>query len=190
MYYWGMQYPDLSDSLHAARSLLGCELVHQSPEGVTAGVIVETEAYDMHDPASHSFGGLRKRNAPMYQSAGTVYVYFIYGIHYCVNIVTGPKGHGQAVLIRALQPTGGLSLMQARRHTKATNNLTNGPAKLAQAMGISAPLNGSMLGKGPLTIRPAIATGEVVETTRIGISKAADKPWRFYLKGNPFVSKL
>ncbi|HTE58000.1 MAG TPA: DNA-3-methyladenine glycosylase [Verrucomicrobiae bacterium] len=183
-------HPDLTDSLRAARSLLGYELVHQTPESVTAGIIVETEAYDMHDPASHSFGGVRRRNAPMYQAAGTVYVYLIYGIHYCVNIVTGPEGHGQAVLIRALQPTQGIPLMQVRRRAQTAQNLTNGPAKAAQALGITAALNGSTLGGGPLSIRPGVAVDEIVETTRVGISRAVDKPWRFYIRDNPYVSRF
>lgn len=180
--------PDLSDALIAARSLLGWKLVHDSPGGRTAGYIVETEAYDMDDPASHSFGGLKGRNAPMYESAGTIYVYFTYGMHFCVNIVTGPKGHGQAVLIRSLEPVEGIGLMQRRRGTEDERNLTNGPAKLAQAMGITKELNGLTLGE-ELRLEPGIEVHEIVQATRVGISKAVDQPWRFYIAHNTFASK-
>jgi DNA-3-methyladenine glycosylase len=181
--------PDLSDSLTAARDLLGWRLVHKSPEGITSGYIVETEAYDMADPASHAYGGMRVRNAPMYESAGMVYVYFIYGVHYCMNIVTGPKGHGQAVLIRALEPIEGIELMKKRRGIENERLLTNGPAKLAQALGIGPRQNGVRLEENGLYLEPGIEVSEVVQTTRIGISKAVDHPWRFYIAGNDFISK-
>jgi len=183
-----MNQPDLSSSLMAARDLLGWKLVHDTPEGRTAGYIVETEAYDMHDPASHSFGGLRARNAPMYEAAGTIYVYLIYGMHRCVNIVTGPQGHGQAVLIRALEPTEGLDFMKKQRDTQNEKLLTNGPAKLVQAMSITGDLNGKKLGDH-LHLEPGIEVRKVVQTTRVGISKAVDQPWRFYIAGNPHVSR-
>lgn len=184
-----MNQPDLSDSLTGARSLLGWKLVHESPEGITSGYIVETESYDMHDPASHAYGGPRKRNAAMYEAAGTVYVYFTYGMHYCMNIVTGEKGHGQGVLIRALQPLEGIELMQQRRGLTDERQLTNGPAKLAQAMGITMEHGGMKVGAGALRLEPGIDVHEVVQTTRIGISKAVDQPWRFYVAHNAYVSK-
>jgi DNA-3-methyladenine glycosylase len=180
--------PDLSSSLEAAKSLLGWKLVHETDEGVASGYIVETEAYDMEDPASHSFGGMRGRNVPMYQEAGTIYVYFTYGMHYCVNIVTGPKDYGQAVLIRALQPLDGISLMKERRGISDENNLTNGPAKLVQALGISKHANGTKLG-GRIRLEPGFLPEKIVQTTRIGITKAVDQQWRFYVAGNHFVSK-
>ena len=181
--------PDLTNSLIAARSLLGWELVHQSSEGITAGYIVETEAYTQEDPASHAFGGKKMANAAMFEPAGTVYVYFTYGMHYCVNIVTGPKDHGEGVLIRALQPTAGIELMQLRRRTQHLLNLCSGPAKLVQAMGITRLHGGTNLNKGSLSLKPGFKPEEIIQTARIGVSKAADQPWRFYLAGNPFVSK-
>lgn len=184
-----MSLPDLSDSLASARNLLGWKLVYASSEGVTSGYIVETEAYDMHDPASHAYGGVRPRNAVMYEAAGTVYVYFTYGMHYCMNIVTGKEGHGQGVLIRALQPLEGLELMKKRRGVVDERRLTNGPAKLAQAMGITRAQGGAKLGEGTLRLEQGIEVHEIVQTTRIGISKAVDQPWRFYAAHNPYVSK-
>ena len=119
--------PDLSNSLSAAKNLLGWTLIHLLPEGDIGGIIIETEAYAEDDEASHSFRGVTKRTFPMFEEAGTLYMYFIYGMHWCFNIVTGTKGHGEAVLIRALMPTIGLDLMQQNRITKDINRLTNGP---------------------------------------------------------------
>lgn len=182
--------PDLSDSLAAAKDLLGWKLVYESPEGRTAGYIVETEAYSQEDPASHAFGGKRVANAALFEPAGTVYVYFTYGMHYCFNIATGVKDHGEGVLIRALQPTDGLDLMKMRRNTYDEKNLCNGPAKLVQAMGITKLHGGTRLNEGVIRLQPGIAPELVVQTTRIGISKAVDQPWRFYIADNPFVSRL
>jgi len=180
--------PDLTNCLIAAKDLLGWKLVHESPEGKTSGYIVETEAYDMSEPASHAFGGMRTRNAPMYQEAGTIYVYFIYGMHYCMNIVTGPKGQGQAVLIRAIEPVEGLELMQNRRGA-AGRNLTNGPGKLVQAMGIEKSANGTPLKPGHIYLESGIQPQGIMQTARVGISKAVEHPWRFYITGNAYVSK-
>lgn len=180
--------PDLSDALSAARGLLGWKLVHDTPEGRTSGYIVETEAYDMHDPASHAYGGMRGRNVSMYGQAGTIYVYFTYGMHYCVNIVTGPEGNGQAVLLRALEPLSGLELMRQRRVTKNEHLLANGPAKLVQAMGITMAQNNTRLG-GQLRLEPGFDVDNVVVTSRVGIGKAIDRPWRFYVAGSRYVSK-
>lgn len=181
--------PDLSDALTAAKSLLGYKLVHDSVEGRTVGYIVETEAYTMEDPASHTFGGPTKRNAAMFEKSGTIYVYFTYGMHFCVNIVTGGRSRGQAVLIRALEPVEGVELMQKRRGLPDISKLTNGPAKLVQAMGITREHYGSHLSKGPLLLEPGIKPAKIIQTTRVGIKKAIDKPWRFYIKDNPYVSK-
>lgn len=180
--------PDLSHAITAAPALLGWLLVHDSPEGRTAGYIAETEAYTMEDPASHAYGGPRQRNAAMFETAGTVYVYFTYGMHYCVNIVTGQKGHGQGVLIRALEPVQGLELMKRRRGLSDERQLCNGPAKLVQAMGISKEHGGTRLGDS-LRLEPGISPQQVIQTTRVGISKAVDQPWRFYIADNPFVSR-
>lgn len=182
--------PDLTDAAGAAKILLGWKLVHESEEGVTEGIIVETEAYHQDDPASHTYRGRTKRNAGMFESAGIAYVYFTYGMHYCFNIVTGSKGVGQAVLVRALEPTGGLELMKHRRQQDSVRLLTNGPAKLSQAMGITAEHYGNNLfdGRG-LYLKPGLQPTDIVTATRIGISRAADIPWRFYIDGNAFVSK-
>lgn len=181
--------PDLSNALTAAPALLGYKLVHDSPQGRTAGYIVETEAYTMEDPASHTYGGPTKRNAAMFASAGTIYVYFTYGMHYCVNIVTGELGHGQAVLIRALEPVEGIELMQKRRGLSDGRQLTNGPAKLVQALAIGKQHYGSDIQTGPISLEPGIKPTEIVQTTRIGIKKAIDQPWRFYIADNSYVSK-
>lgn len=187
------------DTLTLSQQLLGCELVHNSPEGTTAGIIVETEAYLTGDPACHAYRRKTARNAAMFGPAGTLYVYLIYGFYYCVNIVTGPEGVGEAVLIRALEPTEGLELMGERRNLDPTTKLglrglTSGPGKLVIAMGISRDHNFFPLTKAgsgsPVFIRPRVQEDfEMVTTTRIGITQGADLPYRFYVKGNRFVSK-
>jgi DNA-3-methyladenine glycosylase len=183
-----MDMPDLSDAIAAARQLIGWKLVTSSPEGITAGIIVETEAYVMSDPASHAFGGPKQRNLPMFKDAGTIYVYFTYGMHYCVNIVTGSSGDGQAVLIRALQPTEGMELMMARRNINNPLQLASGPAKLTQALGITIADNDQQLG-GHIRIEPGIQVDGIVATTRVGISKNVEKDWRFFVENNPYISK-
>lgn len=190
------------NTLILAQKLLGCRLVHDSPEGQTAGMIVETEAYLTNDPACHAYRKKTNRNAAMFGMAGTVYVYQIYGMHYCVNIVSAEEGRGEAVLIRALEPTEGIELMGVRRNRRTNNQairqsafdvryLCNGPAKLVQAMGISIPKhNGSSLIDGSLYLLPNLADDfEIITTTRIGITQGADLPYRFYIKGNAFVSR-
>lgn len=183
--------PDLSDSVAAAKNLLGWKLVHNSPDGLTSGYIVETEAYTMEDPASHAFMGPTARNAAMFDEAGTIYIYFTYGMHYCVNIVTGPAGHGQGVLLRAIEPVDGIDIMKRRRGVESMVQLTNGPAKLVQAMGITKPDHyGKHITKGGLYLEPGFVPHQIVQTTRVGIKKAVDQPWRFYISGSQFVSKL
>lgn len=179
----------LTDALDAAQRLLGYKLVHDSPEGKTAGIIVETEAYTAEDQASHTFRGKTARNSVMFGPAGFAYVYFTYGMHHCFNIVTGPKNSGQAVLVRALEPLEGIELMKKRRGRGGPLKLTNGPAKLVQAMGITKAHNGANLLGGSLRIEPFIKPVDIVQTTRIGIKKAIGRPWRFYIKDNPYVSK-
>ncbi|MFN4145895.1 MAG: DNA-3-methyladenine glycosylase [Runella sp.] len=182
-------------TLSMAKALLGSILVHESPCGRMAGQIVETEAYLTDDPACHAYRRQTKRNAAMFGPAGTVYVYQIYGIHYCVNIVANQQGIGEAVLIRALAPIEGIDIMQQLRGQNIPlHGLCNGPAKLVQAMGISLKAhNGSSLMTGPLSIyKPTneiIPSSEIVVTTRIGISQGAELLYRFYLKNNPFVSR-
>lgn len=182
--------PDLSYALTAAPALLGWKFIHNSPEGITAGYIVETECYMASDAASHSYRGKTSRTEIMFGPAGHLYVYFTYGMHYCVNIVTGIDGSGEAVLIRALQPISGLELMHKRRGNISDIQLTNGPAKLTQAMGITRDHNGKTLfGNGPFSLLPGVNPGKIVQTTRIGISRELEKPWRFYIADNPFISK-
>lgn len=187
------------DTLTLAQRLLGCVLMHESDQGTTAGMIVETEAYLTDDPACHAYRKKTKRNAAMFGPAGTVYVYQIYGMHYCVNIASAEEGVGEAVLIRALEPTEGIELMEKRRNLKeirhssfAPRHLCNGPAKLVQAMGISiVQHNGSSLITGDLSVLPPQKEEvfEIVTTTRIGITQGADLPYRFYVKGSRFVSR-
>jgi DNA-3-methyladenine glycosylase len=181
------------DSLAAAPLLLGCYLVRETPAGRLKVRIVETEAYHQDDPASHSFRGLTPRTAPMFQAGGRLYVYFTYGMHYCLNIVTGPAGTGEAVLIRAAEPLEGIDIMRANRGIEDTKNLTNGPGKLAQALGIfDTSLSGKTLNKSSISLEvPAgkARKADIITGPRIGITKAAEQPWRFYIKANPFVSK-
>jgi DNA-3-methyladenine glycosylase len=157
----------------------------------TAGRIVEVEAYHgPEDPASHAYRGLTKRTAPMFEAGGTIYVYLSYGIHTCVNITTGPAGEGQAVLIRALEPTRGLDIIAARRGTAVPRLLASGPGRVTQALGISLELSGSKLGD-VLSLNPPVtpvAPSEIASGPRVGITKAAGHPWRFALRHNPFVS--
>jgi DNA-3-methyladenine glycosylase len=181
-------------SIKAAPLLLGCVLSRNTPEGLLRVKIVETEAYHQDDLASHSFAGLTNRTAPMFAEGGHIYVYFTYGMHYCVNIVVGKKGVGQAVLLRAGEPLEGTEIMKKHRGVDDVRNLTNGPAKLCQALGIiSTELSGKKL--GPKTLELQLPQKEIDQTdisisTRVGIKKATEQPWRFYLKGNLFVSKL
>jgi len=180
-------------SLEAAPRLLGCHLVRQTPHGTIKVRIVETEAYHQDDPASHSFRGITKRTAPMFQAGGRLYIYFTYGMHYAINIVTGPAGRGEGVLIRAAEPLAGVKIMQTNRGIRDINKLTNGPGKLAQALVIfDTSLSGQILNKSSILLRPGepLKDEEIVAAPRIGITKAADRPWRFYIKDNPFVSRV
>ena len=171
-----------------ARHLVGVTLL---VDGV-GGRIVETEAYDWDDPASHSFRGPTARNASMFGSPGRAYVYRSYGIHWCLNFVCREKGHGAAVLIRAIEPTMGLERMRERRGLDEVRLLCAGPGRIAQALGIDVGFNGKSLDAPPfLLIAPADGEPEVVVDAgpRIGISKAVDIPWRFGEKGSRFLSK-
>jgi len=171
-----------------AQHLIGVTLL---VDGV-GGRIVETEAYDRDDPASHSFSGPTSRNASMFGSPGRAYVYRSYGIHWCLNIVCREKGHGAAVLIRAIEPTIGLDRMRERRGLDEARLLCAGPGRVAQALGIDVGFNGKPVDQPPfLLIAPADGEPEVVIDVgpRIGISKAKDVPWRFGEKGSRFLSK-
>jgi DNA-3-methyladenine glycosylase len=185
------EFYEKHDTLTLAKQLLGCTLVHESQEGPTSGIIVETEAYLQNDPACHAYRKKSARNAPMFESAGIVYVYLIYGLHHCFNIVSGVAGIGEAVLIRALEPIDGIELMQKRRKTKDLRNLCSGPAKLVQAMGITHDFNFLAIdSKNFYCIFPQTTDYQIVTTTRIGITQGVDLPYRFYLEGNRFVSRI
>lgn len=181
------------DTEHVSRELLGCVLECTTPEGKASGIIVETEAYiGEHDPACHAAAGRTKRTDPLYGRPGIAYVYFIYGMYWCVNAVTRAEGLPSAVLIRALEPLAGIDLMRTRRGSRrADRELTNGPGKLCIALGIGAQHNGASLQRGWLVIREGerVADRDVFVAPRIGIKKAADWPLRWFVRGNAFVSK-
>lgn len=173
-----------------AKKLLGCEFEREI-DGHTVRVrIVETESYDQDDEASHAFGGERRRNATMFKASGHLYVYFVYGMHYCCNVVTGPAGYGSGVLIRAVEPVVGKEVLEQRRGI-AGSNATNGPAKTCAALGIDLGMNGHDLHQSPMklfagTLRP---NETIVASPRVGISKARDAHRRFYIDHNPYVSR-
>ena len=178
-----MQIPKLIDSLSGARELLGWELVRHTPEGDIGGIIIETEAYHQDDEASHSFRGETKRTAPMFKSAGHLYVYFTYGMHWCLNIVTGPAGSGQGVLLRSLYPTRGIDLMAKNRRTNVFKRLTPGPATITQALAVPPSYSGQFITDTSLElIPPQKAVANIKTSPRIGISKAVNKPWRFFIE--------
>lgn len=181
-----------------APRLLGHWLVRRTPEGYCGGPIVETEAYLSDDPACHGAPGLTPRNRTMFGPPGRAYVYLIYGLHYCVNAVCRPENVAEAVLIRALEPAFGETWMHTQRAVKTTGRLTNGPAILCEAMNITRGLDGVdlcdaasdlFLAENPDVKKFRRGRGPVVTTTRIGITKAAALPLRFYLAGSTFVSK-
>lgn len=168
-----------------APDLVGCALL---VDGV-GGVIVEVERYQEDDPASHSFRGPTPRSAVMFGPPGRAYVYRSYGLHWCLNAVCERKGRGAAVLIRALAPTAGLELMRARRADVGDRFLCAGPGRLTRALAIDGDLNGASLCEGRVALHPRAAPVDVLAGPRIGISRAADLPWRFGLAGSPHLSR-
>jgi len=175
--------------VEAAAALVGCTITH----GECSGVIVETEAYHESEPACHAFAGLTPRTRTLFEAPGVAYVYRSYGIHALLNVVVEPAGVGAAVLIRALEPTGGIHLMAERRGREKLTDLCSGPGKLTQALGIGLDLNATPLLGGPIELgppspgpdgRPALVVGP-----RIGITRAIDLPWRFCAAGNRNVSR-
>ena len=174
--------------LEVAPDLIGCVVTH----GATSGLIVEVEAYHDSEPACHAFVGLTPRTEPLFGPPGQAYVYRSYGIHALLNAVCEPEGVGAAVLIRALEPLHGIDLMRARRRVAREEELCSGPGKLTQALGIGLDLNDtSLLGDGPVTLGPPPAgrpPPPVLTGPRIGITKAADLPWRF-AADSPYVSR-
>ena len=172
-------------SLEVAHDLIGCELL---VDGV-GGIVVECEAYAPHEPASHSYPGLTARNASMFGPAGRAYVYRSYGIHWLLNIVCGEfEGAAEAVLLRALEPTAGLETMHDRRGRESVLDLCRGPGRLGQALAIGPELDGEAIGAGRIELAIGKASGPVVQTPRIGITRAVDLPWRFLLADSPYVS--
>lgn len=195
-----LSFYEAYDTRSLAQKLLGCELVHNSPDGITSGIIVETEAYLQNDPACHAYQRRTARTEPMYAAPGTIYVYLIYGMYQCFNVVSQEEGCGEAVLIRALQPTRGIELMEMRRQNRkkvglqkpvALRELCRGPGKLVLAMGIDRSLhNGLSLTESNLYITPPIQTDiEINISKRIGITQGADLLYRYSVKNNLFVSK-
>lgn len=179
------------DTGRVARELLGKALVHHSSGGITAGIIVETEAYLQGDPACHAYRGMTPRNRAMFGPPGRAYIYFTYGMHYCFNVVTAAPGVGEAVLIRALEPLAGIELMRARRGRHNIRELCSGPARLVQAMGIDPGMYGHNLTERPLLlIRGSdIPEASTAVAARVGITAGAELPLRFYIKDSIYVSK-
>ncbi|MBX4196015.1 DNA-3-methyladenine glycosylase [Candidatus Pacearchaeota archaeon] len=175
-------------TIQVAKDMLGCYIVSESKEGRTVGKIVETEAYLSDDPGSHTFKGKTKRNEVMFGPPGRAYVYFIYGAHHCINIVTQKAGMGEAVLIRALEPISGIDIMKKRRGKEDIYELCSGPGKLVVALGIDKTFNGLELNKR-IKMLEQQEKPTIVATTRVGLSNGKDLPYRFYIRDNPFISR-
>jgi len=173
-------------SVHeVAPELLGATLL---VDGV-GGIVVEVEAYDRHDPASHGYRGQTRRNAAMFGSPGHAYVYRSYGIHWCLNLVCDREGEPSAVLVRALEPTRGRETMAERRGTDRDRLLLSGPGRLCQALGVTGDHDGLALDTPPFELRGRTVAPPVATAPRIGISRAADVPWRYLVAGSRFVSR-
>jgi DNA-3-methyladenine glycosylase len=175
------------DSRRVAVDLLGCALVHETADGVVSGVIVETEAYRPEDPACHAYQGPTIRNRTIFGRPGLAYVYLSYGVHKLLNVVCEGEGVGSAVLIRALRPLEGLEIMSRRR--KGSTHLCDGPGRLTQALGVELAQDSVDLTDGTLYILPGDAPeGEVLATTRVGISRGTELPWRYLVEGEKSIS--
>jgi DNA-3-methyladenine glycosylase len=192
----------LQETLVVARQLLGTILRFETAEGILSGRIVETEGYLQDDPACHAYRGPTSRNAVMFGPPGHAYVYFTYGMHFCFNAVTAPAGVGEAVLIRALEPLTGVETMRRRRNLPPDapaahdRRLARGPGRLTRALGIGREQNGVDLTRGRLVILPGDGPpGEpddalpIITAPRVGVRQAADRPWRFLIRGHPCVSR-
>jgi DNA-3-methyladenine glycosylase len=173
-------------SVHeVAPELIGATLL---VDGV-GGVIVEVEAYDQEDPASHGFRGPTPRNAAMFGPPGYAYVYRSYGIHWCLNLVCDVEGRAEAALVRALEPTSGLGVMRARRGVDGLRSLCSGPGKLCQALAITREHDGLPLDRAPFALHPRTQVPDIATGPRIGITRAAELPWRYGLAGSRFLSR-
>jgi len=189
-------YPPLTrarlptDTTALARYLIGKIVVRRLPEGIVSGRIVETEAYIVGDAAGHAYRGMTPRTRPLFLERGHAYVYLAYGISYMLNVSSEKAGIGAGVLIRALEPLEGIAIMQKNRGIERLRDLARGPGRLATALRIDRRLDGlDLCRKGPLWLaRGDRKAGKIEQSTRIGISKDADRVLRFYLKDNPFVS--
>ena len=168
-----------------ARKLIGSLLLLNG----VGGIIVETEAYDEREPASHAFVGPTRRNAALFGPPGRAYVYLSHGIHWCLNMVCREAGHGAGVLIRALEPTHGIPLMRKRRGLTDLRLLCSGPGRLGQALAVDPTLNGQRVDMPPFALTAPTVALRTVRGPRIGISKATERVWRFGLKGSVFVSR-
>jgi DNA-3-methyladenine glycosylase len=178
-------------TLKVAKELLGKYLVIQKDGNLLSGKIVETEAYiGFKDPASHAYRGMTPRNKVMFGDPGYAYVYLTYGMHHCLNLVTEKNGYPAAVLIRALEPAEGIELMKKRRGCQNLKDLTSGPAKLCQALGIDRSLNGADLCSDMIYVEDrGEDIGKIVTSSRIGINEGKKKNWRFLVENNEFVSR-
>ena len=173
-------------SVHGvAAELVGATLL---VDGV-GGTIVEVEAYDSEDPAAHGFRGRTARNASMFGPPGHAYVYRSYGIHWCLNFVCGDEGIPDAVLVRALEPTAGIDQMRERRGVDDRRLLCSGPGRLCQALAVDRSHDGLPLDRPPFELHARAATPEIVSTPRVGITRAAERPWRYLLAGSRYVSR-
>jgi len=188
----------LQPTLQIAKDILGKYILRYTGNKLLIGRIVEVEAYRQNDPASHSFHGKTNRNGIMFGEGGHLYVYFTYGMHFCANIVTRENGVGEAVLIRAIEPLAGIEIMLKNRFSnlkspehRAIINLTNGPAKFCQAFGIERGNNGADLLESEIRISAGsyIPSKLIKRSARIGINIGLEKNWRFFIDGNPWVSR-
>lgn len=173
------------DAVTLAQELIGVRFL---VDGV-GGIITETEAYTADDPASHSFNGLSQRNAAMFGPPGHAYVYRAMGLHWCFDVVCGPSASGSAVLIRSLEPTHGIAVMTSRRRTTDLHRLCAGPGCMTQALGINGAHNGLPLDEPPFRFEPRPRVPVIIAGPRIGISRGRETPWRFGIKGSPFLSR-
>jgi DNA-3-methyladenine glycosylase len=171
------------NSLSVAEKLIGWHFYKKTEDRLVGGVIIETEAYNQIDAASHTYKGQTPRNEVMFGPSGRIYVYFTYGMHYCVNIVTGARGQGEGVLIRTLTPDKGIELIRKRRGDRSDLELTNGPAKICQALDITIKDNGNIIDQNKFILTPPTKEFIIATTTRIGIKKDTERLWRFVAKG-------
>jgi DNA-3-methyladenine glycosylase len=168
-----------------APELIGATLL----VGGVGGKVVEVEAYDADDPASHGYGGPTSRNRSMFGAPGRAYVYRSYGVHWCLNLVCGETGVAEAVLVRALEPTRGLELMASRRGVEDSRLLCAGPGRLCQALAINGEHDGLRLDRAPFLLRPRTGAVTVLTDRRVGLTRAVERPWRYVLAGSRFVSR-